>query len=316
MTLGYVARGLVQALTVYALASSVVAIAVGLTWRRVAGWPAPAAVAARRLFLLRLAPSLAGACAVLLVVAGYARWETHVEIERVGRLALVSAAAGLALLVSGVWRAARVARRTVRIRQALVLASRTRLLTVPIPAYIVDSRFPVVALVGLVMTRLFVARRVIDACTGDEFDAVIAHEQAHARTRDNLRRLAMTAAPDGLGLLPAGERMQQAWLRAAELAADQWAAEQTDGVHLAAALVKVARLATMQPEPLPASALYRGEPIAERVHRLLEPAKSVPPPRPWPRWAGAAAYAAAVAAALIALPAVHSAAEQILKWGL
>jgi Zn-dependent protease with chaperone function len=316
MTIGYIARGLVQALTVYALASSVMSIAVGLTWRWVAGRPTPAAVAARRLFLLRLAPALAGAGAMLLVVAAYARWETHVEVEPVGRVALGSAAAGLALLVSGVWRAARVARRTVRIRQTLVLASRARLLTVPMPAYIVDSRFPVVALVGLVMTRLFVARLVIEACTRDEFDAVIAHEQAHARTRDNLRRLAMTAAPDALGLLPAGERIQQAWLRAAELAADQWAAERTDGLHLASALVKVARLATMPPEPLPASALYRGEPIAERVHRLLEPGTSVPAPRPWPRWAGGAAYAAAVAAALMVLPAVHSAAEQILKWGL
>ena len=173
-----------------------------------------------------------------------------------------------------------------------------------------------VALVGLVMARLFVARRVIEACTTDEFDAVIAHEQAHARTRDNLRRLAMTAAPDPLGLLPVGQRMLDAWLHAAELAADEWAAGRTNAVLLASALVKVARMATRSSEALPASALYRGEPITERVHRLLEPAATQDAAAPWPHWVRATACVAALAAALVALPAIHVAAEHILKWGL
>ena len=75
-------------------------------------------------------------------------------------------------------------------------------------------------------------------------------------------------------------------MHAAELAADEAAAGGLDrGVHLAAALVKVARLATTIPsDPLPASALYRGEPITERVHRLLAP-PPVSEVRRWPTWA-------------------------------
>jgi Zn-dependent protease with chaperone function len=316
MTFGYVERALIQGLSAHALASTVAALVVAVAWRRVAGLPLSPAAAASRLFQLRLVPSLLGALTALLVVSAYALWETHGELERVGPLALASAAGGLVLLGAGAWRGVSAARHTSTIRRALVRASGARLPALPLPAYVVDSRFPVVALVGLVVSRLFVARRVIDTCTSDEFDAVIAHEQAHARTRDNLRRLVMIAAPDALGLVPVGERMQRAWLHAAELAADEWAAARTNGVLLASALVKVARLATTRPAPLPASALYRGEPIAERVHRLLEPGATPPAPTPWPSWLRAVACLAVLAAALIALPAIHATAERILRWGL
>jgi len=65
---------------------------------------------------------------------------------------------------------------------------------------------------------------------------------------------------------------------------------------------------------MPASALYSGEPITERVQRLLEPVPAAAPP-PWPQWLRATACIALVAAALIALPAIHVVAERILQWG-
>ena len=313
MTLGYLERLVIQALSAHALASAVAALAVGVTWRHVAATASPA-VTAERIFFMRLMPSLLGGLTALLVAVAYTLWETRVEVERAGVLGLTLAAAGLVIVGTALWRALVAMWRTWSVRRTLVRSSGTRLPAVPLRAYVVESRFPVVALVGLVMARLFVARRVIDACTTDEFDAVIAHEQAHARHRDNLRRMAMTAAPDPLGLLPAGRQMQQAWLRASELAADEWAAGRTNGVLLASALVKVARLATTPPEPMPASALYSGEPITERVQRLLEPVPAAAPP-PWPQWLRATACIALVAAALIALPAIHVVAERILQWG-
>jgi Zn-dependent protease with chaperone function len=316
MTLGYLERALVQALSAHALASTMTALVVAIIWRRVSIPSLPAAVAARRLFLLRVAPSAIGALASLLVLSGYALWEKHVEAEPVGPAALAAAAFGLLLLAAGAVRAVNAVCRTWTIRRTLVRASGDRLPDLPLPAYVVDSRFPIVALVGLIMARLFVARRVIESCTHDELAAVIAHEQAHASTRDNLRRLVMTAAPDLLAWLPVGRRIQDAWLHTAELAADEWAASRTDPLLLASALVKVVRLAIEPSGPLPASALYRGEPITERVHRLLEPGPPPPAPRAWPRWIHAAACVAALAAGVIALPAIHLVAERILKWGL
>ena len=171
------------------------------------------------------------------------------------------------------------------------------------------------AIVGLFTSRLFVARSVLEACSSEELDAVLAHEGAHARQYDNLRRLALAGTPDLLSLWPSGRRLDAAWMRAAELAADEMAArDRGRGVDLAAALVKVARLATTATDPLPASALYRGEPITERVHRLLDP----PAPtgsRQWPLWLRVAGFAVLLALSAATLPLVHAAGEQLLAIG-
>jgi beta-lactamase regulating signal transducer with metallopeptidase domain len=173
-----------------------------------------------------------------------------------------------------------------------------------------------VAVVGLVTSRLFVARRVIEVCTPEEFDAVVAHEHAHARAHDNLRRLAMTATPDLLALLPAGRRLLEAWTMAAELAADERAARRTPGgLHLAAALVKVARLAVTPAPPLTASTLFEGQPITERVRRLLDP-PATPTHAQDPTWLRAIAALLLLAAAVAALPVIHTASEHLLKLGL
>ena len=149
---------------------------------------------------------------------------------------------------------------------------------------------------------------------GDEAVELVApHEQAHAREYDNLRRLAIAAAPDVLGLCAGGGRLDAAWKQAVEFAADEAADGVHDGgLHLASALLKVARLATGPIDPVPASALYHGDPIAERVRRLVDPPAGADAPG-WPAWARAAASAAIIGAALLAVPWLHDAAERLLK---
>lgn len=316
MTLGYDARAVVQALSMHAVLSTLVAILVATTWHRVTSGGAPASVMARRLFLLRLAPSFTGVAAALIVLVGYVRWESHHHEEAVGPVAIVGAVLGGGLILAALIRGASALWQTRRIALALSRSREARLPELPMPAFVVASRFPIVALVGLTMVRLFVSRRVIDACTEDEFRAVVAHEHAHARAHDNLRRLAMAAAPDLLALLPAGARLQDAWSSAAELAADEWSARETaSGVPLASALVKVARLATMPAPPLTASTLFDGEPIVTRVRRLLDPPPLPPPPR-HTRWARGAVIATALAAAFLSLRLLHATAEALLRLGL
>jgi Zn-dependent protease with chaperone function len=315
MTLGYVARGLVQALGAHFLVSAILGLAVALFWQRVALVPARAAVTSRRLFALRLLPAAGGVLAGVAVMVGYVLWEKRVVGETVGPVALGAAAAGLAMVVHAGVRLSVVLARTFRIRRELVARVVSTLPTRPLPASIIDTTFPVVAIVGLVASRLFVARSVLEACSPDEFDAVLAHEHAHARQYDNLRRLVVAASPDALGLWRCGRALETAWLQAAELAADETAAAACQrGVSLASALVKVARLAGAPADPLPASALYRGEPIAERVHRLLDPPPA-PDWRPWPVWARALTLGSALAAAVASLPSLHTAAELLLALG-
>jgi len=318
MTLAFFARAVVQVLAAHAIVSTIVSVVVFLAWRRVAsGNGTPAPDESRRLFHLRMAPSTAAAALAWGgILVSFFLWEPAGETERVGPLALALAAMGAALVASSLWRLVACLRETRRIHQLLLHATRGALAAAPLPAFVVDSRFPIVALVGLFVSRLFVARSVVDACDDLELRAVMAHEQAHAGAGDNLRRLLMATAPDALAWLPAGARMLREWSTIAELAADETAAPHSaERLHLASALVKVARLATTPPDALPASTLYRGEPIAERVHRLLE----APPNAPRAdeaRWSRRVSLALVVLSAPVWLRALHGAVEELLKIGL
>ncbi|MCC7178008.1 MAG: M48 family metalloprotease [Acidobacteria bacterium] len=314
MSLGFFARGLVLVLAAHALVSTVVALAVLLVERGRQRDALPR-TSAGQLWLLRVEPSLAAlAVAWIGVPLAFVLWEPRVETEPAGPVALAAAAVGALLIASGAWRAGRVLWQTRCAHAALRQATRAVLPAMPVPAFLVETPFPVVALVGLARSRLFVARAVIKACTADELRTVMRHELAHARSRDNLRRIALIASPDILSWMPAGPRMQDAWAQAAELAADDLAARcPADRLHLASALVKVARLASTPAGPLPASALYGGEPIAERVRRLVDP-----PPNPSRPSATSplAAIAALAGGAVLLVPAAYAALEALMRIGL
>ena len=318
MTLGFFARAIVQVLAAHAVVSTVVSLIVLASWRSVASDAVSSASAtSRRLFRLRMAPAVAAAVLAWIgIPIAFAVWEAAGKIERVGPVALVLAVAGAGLIGSSLWRLAMALRETRRIHRSLMDATRASLPASPLPAFVIDSRFPIVALVGLFVSRLFVARTVVDACDAGEMRAVVAHEQAHAGARDNLRRLLMAGTPDALASLPVGAGMMREWAAMAELAADETAVSQTsDRLHLASALVKVARLATTPPGALPASTLYRGEPIAERVHRLLE-APARPVSAPASRWSRHVPIALVVVTAPLWVRAVYAAIEELLKIGL
>jgi hypothetical protein len=177
-----------------------------------------------------------------------------------------------------------------------------------IPAFAIDAAFPVVAVVGILRPRLFVARSVLDTCSADQIDAILAHEGRHVRAHDNLRRAMLAIVPDFVALMPFADRLHTAWHDAAEEAADDAAGLRGDAgrVSLAEALVRVARLGATGRDagPLPASALYRGEALERRIRRLLGP-----PPAPdgtdRPAWQRLLPFAAISALCGLALETVH-----------
>jgi beta-lactamase regulating signal transducer with metallopeptidase domain len=178
-----------------------------------------------------------------------------------------------------------------------------------IPAYVVSSRFPLVAVVGVRRPTLVIAETILKQCTTDELAAIVAHEEGHVRRRDNLRRAILASVPDLLRWLPVSRHMEADWDEATEQCADDGAARIGPGgrLYLANALIRVARMvpAGIHLSDVPASALYRGEALERRISRLLDPATSVAANdqriRRWPLMAGAAA----VTASMLALPAVH-----------
>lgn len=263
----------VVALATFALAVSAVSAAVPLIWR----WRRPADSASARAWTtlsLRALPTASAVAAAAFAAAAFARFEPRGREESAGIVMLILALSGLALLAGALVRLLRIHLRTRRVlRGWMASASPILLPGAPIPAFAVDAEFPIVAVVGIFRPRLILARSVIERCSAEELDAVLAHERGHLLRRDNARRALLQSLPDVLAWLPIARQIDRAWHEATEEAADDLAVETSASmrVHLASALVRVARLAHLSAPvtDLPASALYRGEPLEYRIRRLL-----------------------------------------------
>lgn len=280
---------------------------------------------AAAIWTLRVSPLLAGlGLAGGLCVPSFLWLEPAGAAERVTVLffALAAAGAGLAgwillrLLRTG-WQSLRFARQALESGQAVWIGAS--------PVVIVDGASkPWLALAGILRPRLLIARRVLERLSPEQLQAGLRHERAHERARDNLKRLLVA----GLPRLIAAQRMHQlerAWARLAEWHADDAAVQGDEGagsdcpLHLASALVEVARLGAC-PQPAAAVSLFtRGEEgveLATRVERLLQrqanAAHEANRKRTW--LLGACICAAA---ALILQPAmliaVHEALEHLLR---
>lgn len=235
----------------------------------------------RRLFLIRFLPTgLGSSLALGLALPAFLGFEPAGTGERVGTTLVLVAAASGAVVLAGLIRGGSgllATRRLVRewSRRALPL----RIPGIPLPAFRVDERFPLVAIAGCFRPRLYVSSTVLRHCTPGELAAIIAHESGHLRRGDTWKRVALRACPDFLALSPVGSDIERRWAEAAEQAADDHAAAPgpARSLDLASALVRVARLAgSSSPRALPLTALYRGGGVADRVSRLLGTAS--PPP--------------------------------------
>jgi len=221
----------------------------------------------------RLAPAAVGSAFALVIAAAFFRFEPRHTTEEPGVLLL--SAAGITLFL-----AAQAARRMIRALRSgiecgrLVRACGRRVeRSDGAPIWLVDTEYPVAAVVGVLRTRLLVSTRIVQECTPGEFDAVLRHEQAHVNRRDNVVRAAMLALPNPLSLTRAGREMEAHWGAAAEESADDLAAgqEAASRAALASALLRVARMArTPAPRWMPALAFYEGTNLEHRVRRLLD----------------------------------------------
>jgi len=272
---------------------------------------APAA-RARVLFRLRILPGLCAVTAAFGVALPIFLWfEERGTTEAVSRTLGLAAIVAVVLLVAGTWRAAAAWRATAKVlaawhRRARVLDG----LDAPLPAFAIDDPFPIVAVIGVLRPRLFVAERVLRECAPAEVAAMVKHECAHVSARDNLKRLIVRACPDLAGV---ARRIDRAWGAAAEEAADARAAglDARTRLNLADALIHVARLAVPDTPPL-ASAFYLGGSIDDRVRRLVDPIAETGSSR-WTRLGWLGAIATLTAAIVLAAPAVHAFMEQAVR---
>jgi Peptidase family M48 len=321
----YGGLGATLVLAAYAVVSVAGVLVLRSSWPRLRGRTArlPPARRRRTLAALRLLPSALGAfVAVGLVAPAYLAYEPGNAGEAPGLILVLLATFGGALLVASAarifdsWRATR--RLLVEWRSA---GQPLDLTGAPAPIFRTESSFPVVAAVGVVRPRLFVATQVLGSLADDERAAVLAHEDAHLKARDNLTGLLLRACPDGFLWGREASVLEMTWREAAEQAADEHAALGAPGraVSLADALVKVARMVPRGTHlGVPAAALHGGEAVAHRVERLLllsrEGAPRPPAPGRRKGWPLALLAALALAAQPLVLALVHAAIEEVVRF--
>lgn len=264
---------------------------------------------------LRLLP-VCGALLVALtiVLPAFLSYEPHQDHEAPGPLLLLLAAFAALLLAHGIWRGWRAwaaARSLLQLRP-----TRGCLLEQGQIVHVIDSRDPIVGVVGAWRPQLVTAESVISACSSDELRQVVAHEAAHVSARDNLKLLLILVCPDPLAWTPLGAEMLERWRSEAEFAADQRATgdDPHKRVALAAALIKVARLlGAANPARQPLTMPVALDDVEARVRQLLGPAY-LPSPK-LNRVLVSFALLAPLAALTGYLP-VHEFIEALVRFGL
>jgi hypothetical protein len=276
--LPYVLHGTTLALAWFVLLNVATTMIVTIVSTRLSSRPGRSSLYQSPAFslALRLSPAAVSILFVVVVfLPSYWRYEPREFVEGFDVSLTTLAIAAMAIIGSAAVRGVTAWRRAVRRTAEWMRAARPLALSgISMPVFAIDTDAPVMALVGVLRPRLLITQPILDALTDEELSAAVAHELGHRRALDNLKRLAMRAAPDLLSATRVARSLERRWAVASEHAADRGAG---DGDHvrcaLAAALVKVARLTPpVTPIGEPISALVDGGDITSRVQRLLDDA--------------------------------------------
>src|SRR5215218_2304921 len=240
------------------------------------------------LFVMRIGPPVLAIIAIAaFMIPSYLIYEPHQTDESVSwKLGLLAglSAIGVGLAISrGVrtWLATRTL-----LKDWLANSTRIELEAISVPTFVLQQpSFPIIAVVGAIRPRLFIADHVLESLSTEELTAAVAHECGHLAAHDNFKRSVMRVSRAALLLIPCGRSLDRAWSEASESAADEHAAQQSSTValNLASALVRIAKMIPKgQLQVMPAAVspfLVGGEDtpgVKVRVRRLVELAAADP----------------------------------------
>jgi Zn-dependent protease with chaperone function len=266
----FFARCIGVSLSVFLLLYATLSVVVIRGWkvsRWVSQWLS-ARQSARLLFAMRVLP-LAGAAVVTLAVAvpSFLLLEPRQVDEEIGIVPLLLTLACLALLTWGVRRAVAAQRQTAIALARWLSGAAALPCKTDVPIFRTGKDSPTLAVTGVYAPLVLVSETTIDILNEAELESALRHEMAHVRSRDNLKKLFFRFAA-----FPGMEPLERAWSEDAEMAADADAvSSMRDALDLAAALIKLSRLAPVQQ---PAAALATGllhgpDALTARVDRLF-----------------------------------------------
>jgi Zn-dependent protease with chaperone function len=148
---------------------------------------------------------------------------------------------------------------------------------------------PPVLLFGIRTPKVLVSESAVALLSPEELKLAIRHEVGHLQSRDNLKKLLLHGMP-----FPGMGNLERVWQESVEFAADEAAVSSSDdALNLAAALIKMCRLAPTQETPAFTTGLVGLTALVDmRVRRLIA-------------WNGASLRASEIRRAwLLMLPAI------------
>lgn len=233
--------------------------------------------AARLLFALRMSPLVLSVTVLaIFVIPSFLEFEPRTTIEPLS-FALLSLAVVTAIILSGsLARSVSALLQSRRVIREWLSDSRLHPEKIDgVAVYRCNLPKPVIAVMGVWPARIFASESIFTALSDDEMNAAFLHEVVHARSFDIAKKMFLQLAPSFLPGVDLLKPISTHWSRACELSADERAvcSDPRRTLHLASALVKVARLASTATHSLPTlSAALQGREslLGHRVRRLLE----------------------------------------------
>jgi hypothetical protein len=225
------------------------------------------------LFWLRLVPAVVSALVVLTLAAPSFLWlEPRSGTEPIGVVPIALSICGLVGVLWGICNAASSLRRALRTvaiwaKAASVISSERSGAGDSVPILQSSSALPPLTAAGILKPSVWLSQTAESILSQQELGSALRHEMVHVRRKDNLRKLIFR-----LIAFPGMERLESAWREAAELAADDAAvSNRSEALDLAAALIKLSRIAQFHPPAELTTALVSSpmDSVNARVERLI-----------------------------------------------
>jgi Zn-dependent protease with chaperone function len=270
----FAARCIGVSLAVFVLLYVSLSLAISRGWKLMRRMvrPRSARASADLLLVLRVLPlALSSAVTLVFTLPSFLLLEPRSTNEAIGTVPLALGFCCLILLGAGIARGAMAQRRA---SLALVKWLDGSIPMEPqitgsgeaVPIFRTGNGTPTLTVAGVCAPKVLVSEAAVAMLNPPELRTALRHEIAHALRYDNLKKLVFR-----FSVFPAMADLEHAWSQETEMAADDAAVSSyDDALDLAAALIKVSRLAPMESQgELTTALLHSSTALSERVQRLV-----------------------------------------------
>jgi Zn-dependent protease with chaperone function len=266
----FAARGIAVSFSMFFLLYSGLSVVVATLWTRV--WlhseRYPAWHCADLLFATRMLPlAISLSLTFAFTVPSFMLLEPHAIREPVRAIPVVLGLCGLVLVVLGILNATAAVLGASRTIATWVADGRLVNRETSVPVLRISRVGPALTAAGIFRPLVLISHAVESVLNENELQSALRHELAHVRRRDNLKKLLLRFV-----VFPGMDALEVAWLQATEMAADDAAVSSaSEALDLAAALIKLSRLAALASAPDIATTLVHA-PLASvnaRIERLI-----------------------------------------------